>query len=93
MANIPVNFGGVVLSSGQSITGSFAGLTSFGTAATTIQAMEGSEITFKYGVGLNGSSQVIESAPINTFVYPGTTLPLYITSCSVNSGASVILYT
>ena len=33
MANIPVNFGGVILLAGTSVTGSFAGMISLGTGS------------------------------------------------------------
>ena len=93
MANIPVNFGGIILNPGLSVTGSFAGLTVFGGESILMSDMGGSQITFKYGTGINAAGQVIESNIISTILYPGTTLPLYITFCSVVEGAPVILYT
>ena len=51
MANIPVNFGGVILTAGQSVTGSFAGMISLGTGS--LNSPTGSTISaFKYGAGL-----------------------------------------
>jgi len=93
MANIPVNFGGIVVTQGLFATGSFAGLTVFGGESILMSDMGGSQITFKYGTGINAAGQVIESNIISTILYPGTTLPLYITFCSVVDGAPVILYT
>ena len=94
MANIPVNFGGVILSGGQSATGSFAGLTVFGTEALELSTMRGAEITIKYGTGIDASGQVIQSPSFTTIVPPGATIPLFITSCSLSgTSAPVILYT
>jgi hypothetical protein len=94
MANIPVNFGGVVLSAGQSIVGQFAGLIVLGATSTQVLTMDGTEIKLRYGAGLNSAGQVINStATSNLILPPGTTLPLFITQCEVISGASVILYT
>ncbi len=48
MANIPVNFGGIILTAGQSITGSFAGIQSLGTGSAN--SPTGSTISaIKYG--------------------------------------------
>ncbi len=94
MANIPVNFGGVILTAGQSATGSFAGLTVFGTETVEFSTMKGAEITIKYGTGIDASGQVIQSPSFNTIIPPGATIPLFITSCSLASvSAPVILYT
>jgi hypothetical protein len=93
MANIPVNFGGVILTAGQSATGSFAGIQSLGTGS--VNAPTGSLITsFRYGAGLDANGYVI-SATGPSFTLPaGETITLFITSCSLDTtSAPVILYT
>ena len=93
MANIPVNFGGIILTAGNSITGSFAGIISLGTGSAT--APTGSTITaFKYGNGLQSNQAIIEATGASFTIPAGTTIPLFITSCSLAAGsAPVILYT
>lgn len=95
MANIPVNFGGVVLTGTQSTTGSFAGIQSLGTGSMNGDTnITGSTVTFKYGAALTAAGTVIESAAITITLPAGTTVPLFITSCSLAAGsAPVILYT
>ena len=93
MANIPVNFGGVLLTAEQSATGSFAGIISLGTGSAA--SPNGSTISaFKYGNGL-GSNQAIQEATGTSFTLPaGASVPLFITSCSLAAGsAPVFLYT
>jgi hypothetical protein len=93
MANIPVNFGGIILTAGNSITGSFAGIISLGTGSAT--APTGSTIAaFKYGNGLQANQSIIEATGVSFTIPAGTTIPLFITSCSLAAGsAPVILYT
>jgi len=93
MANIPVNFGGVILTAGQSATGSFAGIQSLGTGS--INSPTGSLIiAFKYGAGLDGSGIVIEGTGPSFTLPAGETINLFITSCSLGAlSAPVILYT
>lgn len=93
MANIPVNFGGIILTAGNSITGSFAGIISLGTGS--LNAPTGSTITaFKYGNGLQENQSIIEATGPSFTIPAGTTIPLFITSCSLAAGsAPVILYT
>lgn len=93
MANIPVNFNGVILTAGQSATGSFAGIQSLGTGS--INAVTGSLIVaFKYGTGLNNNQSIIEASGPSFTLPAGDTLPLLITSCSLGAlSAPVILYT
>lgn len=93
MANIPVNFGGVILTAGQSTTGSFAGIQSLGTGS--VNAPTGSQISaFKYGNGLNLNGSTIEATGPSFTLPAGMTLNLFITSCSLAAGsAPVILYT
>lgn len=93
MANIPVNFGGVILTGTQSTTGSFAGIQSLGTGSATATNITGSTVTFKYGAALNAAGSVIESAATTITIPAGVTIPLFITSCSLVDGAPVILYT
>ena len=76
MANIPVNpYATLVSGSGVSITGSFAGFTT--AAATTFTALKD-----YYGNNLAGSGLTFPS---------GVTVPLYVTSASISSGA-ILLY-
>ena len=93
MANIPVNFGGVLLTAGNSATGSFAGIISLGTGSAT--APTGSTISaFKYGNGLEANQAIIEATGVSFTIPAGATVPLFITSCSLAAGsAPVILYT
>jgi len=96
MANIPVNFGGVILTGTQSTTGSFAGVQSLGTGSMNGDTnITGSTVTFKYGVALSATGTVVESGTATTITLPaGTTVPLFITSCSLVAGsAPVILFT
>lgn len=93
MANIPVNFGGVILTAGNSTTGSFAGITSLGTGSAS--SPTGSTITaFKYGNSIATNGSVVEATGVSFTIPAGTTIPLGITSCSLAAGsAPVILYT
>ena len=92
MPNIPVNFNGVIVTAGNSATGSFGGMMSLGTGSIT--APTGSIITgLKYYNGYNIGGALTE-ASVGSFTLPaGTTLPLAITSCSLGvNSAPVILY-
>ena len=93
MANIPVNFGGVILLAQQSITGSFAGIISLGTGS--LNSPTGSTISaFKYGNGLLANQAIIETTGPSFTLPAGASVPLFITSCSLASGsAPVFLYT
>lgn len=95
MANIPVNFGGVILTGTQSTIGSFAGIQSLGTgSAAGLTNITGSTVTFKYGVALDATGSVITSSATTITIPAGVTIPLFITSCSLVAGsAPVILYT
>jgi len=93
MANIPVNFNGVILTAGQAATGSFAGIQSLGTGSAT--AISGSVIAaFKYGTGISNNGNIIEAVGPSFTLNAGDTIPLFITSCSLAANsAPVILYT
>ena len=93
MANIPVNFGGVLLTAGNSVTGSFAGIISLGTGSAS--APTGSIISaFKYGNGLLANQAIQEATGVSFTIPAAATIPLFITSCSLAAGsAPVILYT
>jgi len=93
MANIPVNFGGLILTAGQSATGSFAGIQSLGTGSITNPT--GSTISaFKYGAGLKADGTIIEGTGPSITIPAGTTIPLFFTSASVAAGsAPVVLFT
>jgi len=93
MANIPVNFGGVILTAGSSVTGSFAGITSLGTGSSV--AITGSTIlAFKYGNSYATNGSVLEATGPSFTIPAGVTIPLGITSCSLAAGsAPVLLYT
>jgi hypothetical protein len=93
MANIPINFGGVLLTAGNSVTGSFAGIISLGTGSAA--SPTGSTISaFKYGNGLQANQAIIEATGVSFTIPAGATIPLFITSCSLAAGsAPVILYT
>lgn len=93
MANIPINFGGILLTAGQSATGSFAGITSLGTGSAA--SPTGSVISaFKYGTAIGPNQAIIEAPGVSFTIPAGSTIPLFITSCSLAAGsAPVILYT
>ena len=93
MANIPVNFGGVILTAGQSITGSFAGIQSLGTGSASTPT--GSTIlAIKYGNGLLANQAITETTGVSFTLPAGASVPLFITSCSLAAGsAPVFLYT
>jgi hypothetical protein len=93
MANIPVNFGGVILTAGQSITGSFAGIQSLGTGSAN--SPTGSTISaIKYGNGLLANQAIVETTGASFTLPAGASVPLFITSCSLAAGsAPVFLYT
>ena len=93
MANIPVNFGGVLLTAGNSVTGSFAGIISLGTGS--INTPTGSAISaFKYGNGLLSNQAIVETTGGSFTLPAGASFPLFITSCSLAAGsAPVFLYT
>mgnify|MGYP003349220812 FL=1 len=93
MANIPANFGGYILTAGNSVTGSFAGIQSLGTGSAT--APTGSVISaFRYGNGIAADGSVVDIAGVAFTIPAGVSVPLFITSCSLAAGsAPVILYT
>jgi len=93
MANIPVNFGGIILTAGQSISGSFAGIQSLGTGSAS--APTGSVISaIKYGNGLLANQAIVETTGASFTLPAGASVPLFITSCSLAAGsAPVILFT
>lgn len=95
MANIPVNFGGVILTAGQSATGSFAGIQSLGTGSMNGSTnITGSTINFKYGAALAANGSAVEATGPSITIPAGVTVPLFLTSCSVAAGsAPVILFT
>jgi len=75
MANIPVNALGTLLSGSGAVTGSFAGFTV--AQAVTITGLKDANDVNVAGGGLTFAS--------------GTTVPLFVTSCSISAGA-IILY-
>ena len=93
MANIPVNFGGVLLTAGQSATGSFAGIQSLGTGSAT--SPTGSTIlAFKYGAALSATGSIIEGTGPSITIPAGGVVNLFFTSASLAAGsAPVILFT
>lgn len=93
MANIPVNYGGVILTAGNSVTGSFAGIQSLGTGS--FNSPTGSTISaFKYGVSLGANGAIIEGTGPSITIPAGATIPLFVTSCSLAAGsAPIILFT
>jgi hypothetical protein len=93
MANIPVNFGGVILTAGQSATGSFAGIQSLGTGSAT--SPTGSTISaFKYGSALAANGGIVEGTGPSITIPAGGTVNLFFTSASLAAGsAPVILFT
>jgi len=98
--NVPVNTGGVFLTAGRSVTGSFGGMLALGTGS--INNITGSQITgLKYANGYNVTNpgfnptySIAEAIVSTTFnLTPGTKLELAITSCSLAAGsAPVFLY-
>ena len=101
MVNVPVNSGGVLLTAGNSVSGSFGGLISLGTGS--LGALTGSQIiVLKYingytvvNPGTSYTSYPLAETTISTnfSLTPGTKLELMITSCSLAVGsAPVFLY-
>ena len=93
MANLPVNFNGIILTAGNSTTGSFGGIMSLGTGSA--QAISGSVITgLKYYNGYDAGGSLTQATLSTSFTLPaGSTLPLAVTSCSLGANsAPVILY-
>jgi hypothetical protein len=75
MANIPVNSGAFSISGSGAITGSFAGF-------TVAQAVTFTGLRDANGVNIAGSGLTFAS---------GVTVPIYVTSASISSGA-ILLY-
>lgn len=92
MANVPVNFGGVLLTAGNSTTGSFSGMQSLGTGSITNPT--GSLITsFKYGIDRDINNGIIEATGTSFTLPAGGFVRLTFTSVSLGAGsAPVILY-
>lgn len=91
MANVPTNFGGIILTAGNSITGSFSGMQSLGTGS--ISSPTGSLIVaLKYGVDRNITGSIIE-ATTGPFTLPaGVMLPLVVTSASLGAGSAPVIF-
>ena len=91
MANIPVNFGGVVVTAGNSITGSFAGMQSLGTGS--VNTPTGSLITaFKYDNGRDSNNFIIETTGTSFTLPAGAFLRLSITSASLGAGRAPVFF-
>ena len=75
MASIPVNASATLLSGSASVTGNFAGF-------TVAQAVTFTGLRDTNGVNIAGSGLTFPS---------GVTVPIYVTSASISSGA-VLLY-
>jgi hypothetical protein len=76
MASIPVNASATLLSGSASVTGSFAGF-------SVAQAVTFTGLRDANGVNIVGSGLTFPS---------GVTIPIYVTSASISSGA-VLFYT
>ena len=76
MASIPVNASATLLSGSASVTGSFAGF-------SIAQAVTFTGLKDANGVNIAGSGLTFPS---------GVTIPIYVTSASISSGA-VLFYT
>jgi hypothetical protein len=91
MANIPVNFGGVVVTAGGSITGSFAGIQSLGTGS--VNTPTGSLITgFKYDNGRNSDNSIIEATGTSFTLPAGAFIYLSFTSASLGAGSAPVIF-
>jgi hypothetical protein len=93
MANVPVNFGGTIVTAGNSISGSFSGMQSLGTGSITNPT--GSLITaFKYGIDRTSTYGIVEATGVSFTIPAGVFIPLTVTSASLGAGsAPVIFYT
>jgi hypothetical protein len=86
MANIPANPSAILLTKGQSITGSFAGFT---VAATTA----GSYAVFNGLKDANGVELCISGSPATLRFLEGATYPIFVTSASLAAtSANILLY-
>ena len=91
MANVPVNFGGTILTAGNSITGSFSGIQSLGTGSAI--APTGSVIaSFKYGINRDSTNGIIETTGPSFTLPAGVFLPLTITSASLAAGSAPVVF-
>jgi len=91
MANVPVNFGGLILTAGNSISGSFSGIQSLGTGSANTPT--GSVITaFKYGVDRDSTNGIIEATGPSFTLPAGVFLRLTITSASLAAGSAPVVF-
>ena len=91
MANVPVNFGGSILTAGNSITGSFAGIQSLGTGSASTPT--GSVITaFKYGIDRDIANNIVEVTGPSFTLPAGAFLRLTITSASLAAGSAPVIF-
>ena len=91
MANIPINFGGIIITAGNSITGSFSGMQSLGTGS--INTPTGSLISaIKYGIGRDITGSIIEATGVPFTLPAGIALPLMITSASLGANSAPVIF-
>jgi hypothetical protein len=87
MANIPANPTAVLLTQGQSITGSFAGFTVCATVAGTYAVFTGLK-------DANGTQLAISGSPATIKFLEGQNYPIFVTSASLAAAsANVLFYT
>ena len=91
MANVPVNFGGIIVTAGNSITGSFSGIQSLGTGS--VNTPTGSLITaFKYGADRTSTNAIVEATGTSFTLPAGAFLRLTITSASLGAGSAPVIF-
>lgn len=91
MANVPVNFGGRIVTAGNSITGSFAGIQSLGTGS--INNPTGSLIIgIKYGIDRTSTNEIVETTGVPFTIPAGVFIPLVVTSASLGAGSAPVLF-
>ena len=96
MINVPVNSGGVLLTAGNSVTGSFGGMLAL--AGGVSASIANLKYIGGYSVTNPGNPITVSYAPTETLISGfgmanGSKLELVITSCSLAAGSSpVFLY-
>jgi hypothetical protein len=95
MANVPVNIGGVMVTAGSTITGSFYGMLALaGGPSASILGLKYINGYSVSNIQTNPTYSSVEATISSFGVANGSKLELLITSCSLSAGSSpIFLYT